>query len=66
MTPYFLGPFKLNGVPLRRVDQCYCIATSTTVDISGVDVSAIDDGFFKRAKKKNQSKEFLSEDPSVC
>ena len=32
------GPFKVNGVPLRRVNQAYVIATSTRVDVSAVEV----------------------------
>jgi large subunit ribosomal protein L6e len=32
------GPFKVNGVPLRRVNQAYVIATSTKVDVSGTKV----------------------------
>lgn len=32
------GPFKVNGVPLRRVNQAYVIATSTNVDVSAVEV----------------------------
>jgi len=48
------GPYKINGVPLRRVNQAYVIATSTKVDVSKVDVSSIDDKFF--AKAKNASK----------
>lgn len=27
------GPFKVNGVPLRRVNQAYAIATSTKVHL---------------------------------
>lgn len=32
------GPFKINGVPLRRVNQAYVIATSTKVDLTEVKV----------------------------
>merc|ERR1712137_213385 len=32
------GPYKVNGVPLRRVNQAYVIATSTSVDVSSVNV----------------------------
>ncbi|KAF7977450.1 hypothetical protein HWV62_3623 [Athelia sp. TMB] len=32
------GPFKVNGVPLRRVNQAYVIATSTKVELEGVKV----------------------------
>ena len=35
------GPFKINGVPLRRVNQAYIIATSTKVDLSSVTVGRI-------------------------
>ncbi|RKO85867.1 ribosomal protein L6e-domain-containing protein [Blyttiomyces helicus] len=44
------GPYAINGVPIRRINQAYVIATSTTVDISGVTVDPkIDDKYFKRA-----------------
>ncbi|PSS02579.1 Ribosomal protein L6 protein [Actinidia chinensis var. chinensis] len=52
------GPFKINGVPLRRVNQPYVIATSTKVDISGVNVEKIDDKYFaKQAEKKKKKGE---------
>ncbi|CAO1622384.1 unnamed protein product [Sympodiomycopsis kandeliae] len=45
------GPFKVNGVPIRRVNQAYVIATSTKVDISSVNVDAkINDAYFRREK----------------
>ncbi len=46
------GPYKVNGVPLRRLNQSYVIATSTQVDVSKVDVSKIDDAFFVRKDAK--------------
>jgi large subunit ribosomal protein L6e len=53
------GPYKINGVPLRRVNQAYVIATSTKVDVSKVDVKSIDDKFFARAKAAKKDGEFL-------
>ncbi|KNA09318.1 hypothetical protein SOVF_154650 [Spinacia oleracea] len=59
------GPFKINGVPLRRCNQAYVIATSTKVDISGVDVSNIDDKYFakqgEQKKKKGEGEFFEAE-----
>merc|ERR1719413_304575 len=46
------GPYSVNGVPLRRANQRYCIGTSTKVDLGGADVSSITDEFFARGKKK--------------
>jgi len=51
------GPFKINGVPLRRVNQAYVIATSTRVDISGLKVDEkINDKYFAQPAKKKESK----------
>lgn len=49
------GPFKLNGCPLRRINQNYVIATSTKLDISKVNVpESLNDAFFNRIKAKKQ------------
>lgn len=46
------GPFAVNGVPLRRVNSAYVIGTSTTVDVSKVDASKLEDATFKAAEEK--------------
>jgi len=51
------GPYKINGVPLRRVNQVYTMTTSTKVDIKGADVTKIDDALFKKEKKAKKSSE---------
>ncbi|KAI9506089.1 60S ribosomal protein L6 [Coemansia spiralis] len=57
------GPFKINGVPLRRVNQAYVIATSTKVDISSIKVDdKFNDEYFKsekEAKPKGTEEEFF-------
>ncbi|KAI9894224.1 MAG: hypothetical protein M1814_004078 [Vezdaea aestivalis] len=54
------GPFKVNGVPLRRVNARYVIGTSSKVDIKGVDSKIIDkvakDGYFTKDKPKGGKK----------
>jgi hypothetical protein len=35
------GPYQVNGIPLRRVNQAYVIATSTKVDVKGVDSTKV-------------------------
>ena len=44
------GPYKINGVPLKRVNQAYVIPTSTHVDITGVKTDLINDDYFHKAK----------------
>jgi large subunit ribosomal protein L6e len=39
---------QVNGVPIRRVNQSYTIVTSVVVSLDGVDVSKVDDAYFKR------------------
>lgn len=59
----------MNGVPLRRVNQSYVIATSTVVDISGVKVpDHLNDAYFARPKvaaEKKDDETFLSTEKSV-
>jgi len=47
------GPYKLNGVPIRRINQAYVIATSTKVDLSKVTIPEdITDKTFARVKSE--------------
>merc|ERR1711982_123666 len=60
------GPYKLNGVPLRRMNQAYVIATSTKVngDVSGVAKNVTDKNFAKAKAPKSMksSDEFFSKE----
>ena len=54
------GPFKVNGVPLRRVNARYVIATSMKVDLKGVDEKTLEKvgspEYFKSAEGKKDKK----------
>ncbi|CDJ38045.1 60S ribosomal protein L6, putative [Eimeria tenella] len=60
------GPFAVNGVPLRRVNPRYVIATSSKINISEVDLSGVQQEMFvrssseKRAQRKLRSKDDTS------
>merc|ERR1711881_218970 len=50
------GPYKVNGVPLRRINQIYCLATKTKIDVSDVEVPAdVSESMFAREAKKKKS-----------
>jgi len=51
------GPYKINGCPLRRINQIYCLATSTKLDISGINIPEhLNDLYFRRKKPQKKSK----------
>lgn len=53
------GPFKVNGVPLRRVNARYVIATSTKINVESVNVEKFNVEYFARDSKlsKKEKKE---------
>merc|ERR1712059_79935 len=57
------GPYKVNGVPLRRIAQSYVIATSTRLDLSKLsDTTDISEQMFVREKKKRNSEGMFEQD----
>lgn len=62
------GPFKINGVPLKRVNQAYVIPTKTTVDLHNVNVTDVEDVYFARTKAhklKKSEETFFAASPEV-
>ena len=61
------GPYKINGVPLRRINQTYVMPTSTKINLNNVDLANIDDAFFakKKAAKGNKDEKFFAEEKAV-
>ena len=61
------GPFSINGVPLRRVNARYVIATKGRVDLKGIDQRAVDkvseEDYFTRekAQQKRGEEQFFSQ-----
>jgi len=58
------GPFKLNGINMRRVNQAYVIATSTKVELGDLSIpETVNDAYFTAAKasKKTKEGEFFGE-----
>merc|ERR1711862_270716 len=51
------GPYKVNGVPLKRVNPAYVIPTSTKLNVAGCDVKSVDDKFFAKSKVKKDKKD---------
>ena len=50
------GPYALNGVPLKRVNQAYVIPTSTKVALPALSLDKLDDKYFARIQKKNKDR----------
>jgi len=50
------GPYKLNGVPLKRVNAAYVLPTSSKLNLTNVDVSNVNDSFFGKSKVKSVKK----------
>ncbi|KAF7798939.1 hypothetical protein EIP86_010167 [Pleurotus ostreatoroseus] len=59
------GPYKVNGVPLRRVNQAYVIATSTKINLGDFKADEkINDAYFAKDAKKGKAtaeEEFFAE-----
>merc|ERR1712080_94212 len=60
------GPYVINGVPVRRVNQAYVIATSTKVSLpSSLDLARFDDSYFtkdKASSRKGTEGEFFDKE----
>ena len=57
------GPYKYNGVPLKRVNAAYVLPTNTKLKVNAKVGESIKDDFFKRVKiEVKDEKDFFVED----
>ena len=61
------GPYKINGVPLRRMNPVYLLTTKTKISLPGKDYESVEDKFFAKAKeaKKSEEEKFFAEPGST-
>ncbi len=60
------GPHALNGVPLRRVNPAYVIATKTKVALGGAAINAkFNDAYFAKAPRVQKSMETVLQESTV-
>jgi len=51
------GPYRANGVPLRRINPAYVISTSTKLDVSSVNIpKEVEDKYFKKPRSRKSKK----------
>merc|ERR1712225_193730 len=58
------GPYAVNGVPMRRVNQAYVIATSIKVELPNLSLDKFGDKYFQKegTKSKKDAEGFLAEE----
>ena len=56
------GPYKYNGVPLKRVNAAYVLPTNTKLNVSGDVAKNVDDKFFAKVKIERKKEEDFFED----
>ena len=59
------GPYKYNGVPLKRVNPAYVLPTNTKVKVEGNVAEKVDDKFFiKVFVKREKEEDFFADEKS--
>ena len=60
------GPYKYNGVPLKRVNAAYVLPTNTFVKVDEKIADKIEDDFFKKTEiKRDTEKDFFVENKII-